>query len=71
MVEIILKDKIDQDKMEALLQFVKSLNIEAIVKHEYLLKERKKVDFSLSAGLWKDYSIDGKQLRKQSWNIIE
>ena len=71
MVEIILKDKIDQDKMEALLQFLKSLNIEAILKHEYLFEERKKVDFSLSVGLWKDYLIDGFQLRKQSWDIIE
>ncbi len=70
-MEIILKNKIDQDKIEALLQFLKFLNIEAIVKHEYLLKERKKVDFSLSDGFWKDYSIDGYQLRKQSWNIIE
>ena len=71
MVEIILKDKIDQDKMEALLKLVKSLNIEVVVKHEYLLRERKKVDFSLSVGLWKDYSIDGYKLRKQSWKIIE
>ena len=71
MVEIILKDKIDQDKMKALLQLVKSLNLEVIVKDEYLLNEREKVEFSLSVGLWEDYSIDGNELRKQSWNIIE
>ena len=70
MVEIILKDKIGHDKLEALLYFLKSLDLEVILKPEYLLKERKKVDFSLSAGLWKDYSIDGYQLRKQSWDLI-
>ena len=56
--------------MEALIQFLKLLNIEAILKHEYLFEERTKVDFSLSAGLWKDYSLDGNQLRKQSRNIM-
>ena len=70
MIEIILKDKIGEDKMQALAQFLKLLNIEAILKLEYLFEERTKVDFSLSVGIWKDYSVDGNQLRKQSWNIM-
>lgn len=67
MVEIILKNNIDKDKIEALLQFLKSLNIEAMIKNDNLFEERKKADFTISSGLWKDYSIDGNQLRKQSW----
>ncbi|MEO7316253.1 MAG: hypothetical protein ABIW47_13780 [Ginsengibacter sp.] len=67
MVEIILKNNIDKDKIEALLQFLKSLNIEAMIKNDDLFEERKKADFTISSGLWKDYSIDGNQLRKQSW----
>lgn len=67
MVEIILKNNIGKDKIEALLHFLKSLNIEALVKKDNLLEKREKADFSLSAGLWKDYVIDGNELRKQSW----
>lgn len=67
MVEIILKSNISEDKIEALLQFLKSLNIEAQLKKDNLFEEREKADFSLSTGLWKDYLIDGNQLRKQSW----
>lgn len=67
MVEIILKNNIGKDKIEALLQFLKSLNIEALVKKDNLLEEREKAEFSLSTGIWKDYSIDGNELRKQSW----
>ena len=70
MIEIILKDKKEEDKMEAFIKFLKLLNIEAILKHEYHFDVRTKVDFSLSAGIWKEYSIDGNQSRKKSWDII-
>ena len=47
MVEIILKNNIDKDKIEALLQFLKSLNIEAMIKNDDLFEERKKADFTM------------------------
>lgn len=67
MVEIILKNNIDKDKIEALLQFLKSLNIEATLKKDTFFEKRKKVEFTLSEGLWEDYPIDGKELREKSW----
>ena len=70
MIEIILKDKIEENKMEALIQFLKGLKIEAIFKQDYVFKQRKKVGFSLSIGLWKDYSIGGNELRNQSWDLM-
>lgn len=52
MVEIILKNNIDKDKIEALLQFLKSLNIEAMIKNDDLFEERKKADFTISSRLF-------------------
>ena len=55
--------------MEALIQFLKLLNIETILKQEDI-EGRMEVDFLSSAGIWKDHSIDGNQLRIQSWSIM-
>ena len=66
MQQLILKKDIDQSKMDALLYFLKSWNIEA----ELITKPKttkKKNDFSLSAGLWKDCNIDSVELRAQAW----
>ncbi len=68
MVEIILKSDIEERKIEALLQFLKSWNIDAELKRNAEPVVRKKSGFSLSAGIWKNYSIDAKELRKQAWN---
>ena len=67
MVEIILKDNIEKSKIDALLQFLKSWNIDAELKKNTTTSIREKVDFSLSAGIWKDYTIDANELRNQAW----
>ena len=68
MVEIILKNNIEKSKIDALLQFLKSWNIDAELKKNVRPVVREKADFSLSAGIWKNYSIDASELRKQAWN---
>jgi hypothetical protein len=67
MQHIILKNDIDPSKMEALIKFLKSWNVDAELKRTPL-EEKKKVAFSLSAGIWKNYNIDSDLLRKQAWN---
>jgi hypothetical protein len=67
MQHLILKKDIEQNKMDALLYFLKSWNIEAELKSSPVIT-KKKSTFSLSAGIWKDYNIDANKLRTQAWN---
>ena len=67
MQKLILKKDIEQSKMEALLYFLKSWNIPVELQTSPITA-KKKSDFSLSVGLWKDYEIDASKLRKQTWN---
>ncbi len=67
MQQLILKKDIEQSKMEALLNFLKSWNIDAELKTSSITT-KKKSSFSLAAGIWKDYNIDANKLRTQAWN---
>ncbi len=68
MIQLILKNNIEQNKMEVLLSLLKSWNIEAEIKTILPVVIKKKKEFSLSEGIWKDYDIDAVALRKKSWN---
>jgi hypothetical protein len=63
---ILIKD-IEQSKMDALLYFLKSWDIEAELKTSPIVAKEKS-DFSLSVGIWKDYNIDANELRTKAWN---
>ena len=67
MQQLILKNDIPQSKMDALINFLKSWDIEAEVKTDTLVTSKKKSDFTLSAGLWKDNAVGANELRKQAW----
>ena len=67
MQQIIFINDIEQSKMEALLTFLKSWNIDAELKTSPNIS-KKKSDFSLAVGLWKDLNIDATELRKKAWN---
>ena len=66
MQHLILKKDIEQHKLDALILFLKSLNIEAELKKESL-STNKKSSFSLSAGIWKDYHVNASELRAKAW----
>ncbi|MET4083484.1 hypothetical protein ABIB40_003456 [Pedobacter sp. UYP30] len=68
MQELILKNNISPSKMEALIYFLKSWDIEVEIKHNTEVSSKKKSDFSLAAGLWKDHTIDANELRKKAWS---
>ncbi|HAK78814.1 hypothetical protein FHS57_005714 [Runella defluvii] len=68
MTQIILKNDIDQNKLSALLHFLKSFDIEVEVKTSKKTSKPSE-EFSLTAGLWKDYELDANELRKQAWRI--
>jgi hypothetical protein len=67
MQQLILKKDIEQTKMDALLYFLKSWNIEAELKTSPIVA-KKKSNFSLSVGMWKDYNIDANKLRTHAWS---
>ena len=67
MQHLLLKNNLDQSKIDALIVFLKSLDIDAALKTNAPVVN-KKTTFSLSAGIWKDYHIDAKKLRKEAWN---
>lgn len=66
MQQLILKKKIEKTKMEALLNFLKSWNIEAELKTSPVIN-KKKSGFSLSVGIWKDYNIDANEIGQKAW----
>ena len=69
MTELILKKDIDENKMKALLAFMKSLGIEVELKTNISKTGKKNKEFSLAAGLWEDYELNSSELRKQAWQI--
>jgi hypothetical protein len=70
MVELIFKSEIKKEKMDALLHFLKVWDVDIEIKNMPQSKNNKD-DFSLSAGIWKDYDMDATKLRKQAWKISE
>ena len=68
MIQLILKNSIENNKLEALLLFLKTWGIEAELKNANIVPTKKKSDFNLSFGLWSDYAINADELRKQSWS---
>jgi len=69
MIQLILKDNLEKSKIDALLNFLKSWNVDVELKVTHSETKRKRVSFSLSEGIWKDYQIDSNELRRQAWNI--
>lgn len=67
MTQIILKDDIDQRKIDALLFFLKSWDIDVELKITQSGKSAKSTEFSLAKGIWNDYKIDDKELRAKAW----
>ena len=59
---------VEISKMDALILFLKALNIDAELKKIPKAVTKDKSAFTLSAGIWKDYSIDFDNLREQAWN---
>jgi hypothetical protein len=67
MQQLIFKSPISASKMKALILFLKSWGIDAEFKQVPKLKSSQENDngFNLSVGLWGDYDINSKELRKK------
>jgi hypothetical protein len=67
MTEIILKDNVEQSKIDALLAFLKSSDIDVELRTVSPNKSTKTMKFSLSKGIWSDYNINSTELRDKAW----
>jgi len=68
MTQILLQNSIDNMQMNVLMGLFNSWNVDVVIKDE------KKSDtktlskrFARTRGMWKDYNIDAKQLRRNAW----
>jgi len=67
MTQIILKDDIEQSKIDALLFFLKSWDIDVELKTTQTNQSKIPSEFSLSKGIWSNYDLDAKKLRDKAW----
>lgn len=68
MTQLIFRNDLEKNKLDALLHFLKTWNIEAEVKISTTKIPNKTNDFSLASGIWKVNAIDAKELRIKAWN---
>lgn len=66
MVHLLLKNNIEQSKLDALLIFLKSWNIDAEIKKTASVSVKNKSKLSLAQGIWKDYDITAESLRNRA-----
>jgi hypothetical protein len=76
MTELVLKNRVNKKKIDSILLFLKTLNIDAEVKRRSGQKinahEHNGFDpFAEVRGIWADRDIDGRKLRNEAWNIQE
>jgi hypothetical protein len=67
MTEIVIKGNIAPSKMEALIDFLQSWDMEVEIKNTKAKKNVKQGELPLSIGIWCDYNVDADSLRKQAW----
>ncbi|MEH3115972.1 hypothetical protein [Pedobacter terrae] len=67
MTAIILKDNVEQSKIDALLDILKSWDIDAELRTTDKVESSEAVEFSLSQGIWSDYNVNSDELRDKAW----
>ena len=70
MTQILLQKSIDNMQMSLLMGLFKSWNVDVVITEEKK-SENKPLSqrFARTRGLWKNYDIDAKQLRREAWGI--
>jgi arginine/lysine/ornithine decarboxylase len=68
MTQLIFKNDLEKNKLEALLHFLKTWDIDAELKTSTPKVKKTQNEFSLSSGIWKDYDMDAKELREKAWS---
>jgi len=69
MTELVLKNRVNKQKLDSIIYFLKMLNVDVEVKNLAQKKVIKKDPFAETFGMWADRDIDATTLRKQAWGI--
>jgi len=68
MIQITLKNSIDNMQMSVLMGLFNSWNVDVVIKDEQKSVNKSfSQRFARTRGIWKDYDIDAKQLRRDAW----
>lgn len=67
MQQILIKRELEAAKIDALINFLKAMEIDAELRTSSIETKRKS-GFTLSKGLWKDYDIEATELRNIAWS---
>jgi hypothetical protein len=67
MTELILKNRVDRQRLNSIVIFLKSWGIEAEIKTTTTPKIEVKEPFSQSFGMWADRDIDIKKIRQKTY----
>jgi len=68
MTQITLKNSIDNMQMSVLMGLFNSWNVDVVIKDEQKsMNKSLSQRFARTRGMWKDYDIDAKQLRRDAW----
>jgi len=68
MTHILLKNSIDNMQMSILMGLFNSWNVNVEIKDEKTVENKSFTQrFARTRGMWKDYDIDAKQLRRDAW----
>ena len=68
MTQILLQNSIDNMQMNVLMGLFNSWNVKAIILDEKKSENKSLTQrFARTRGIWKDYDIDAKQLRRDAW----
>jgi len=69
MTELVLKNRLSKQKLNSIVYFIRTLNVDVEIKNLTQKKVVKKDPFAETFGMWADRDIDAKTLRKQAWGI--
>jgi len=68
MTQIVLRNGIDNMRMSVLMGLFDSWNMKVEITDEKILENKSfSQRFARTRGMWKDYDIDAKQLRRDAW----
>ena len=68
MTQILVRNGIDSNQMNVLLGLFNSWNVDIVITEEKKPGNKPASQrFARSRGMWKDYDIDAKQLRRDAW----
>jgi len=68
MTQILLQNSIDYTQMNVLVGLFNSWNVDVVITDEKKSENKPfSQRFARTRGMWKDYDIDAKQLRRDAW----